>query len=129
MCCEKNQKGSPDYNKNLLLKKSKKKLYYYIDIVTYFKKMQELDILKYILLDSDQLKLLNFVSKPIISKTKDDIFKIVNENNDNNNLILDKEEIEHLFKSYVKLNHSETLTNEKLIRLVNHEIDVITEEI
>ena len=127
LCVKKNNEYDNDYLKNELFSKGKKKLYYYTDIVTYFKKMQELDILKYIMLDDDQLKILNFVSKPLISKTKEDIYKILNINHQNNNMRLDRVEIVNLFNSYNKLNQSENIVNSKLIKLANYQIDMITE--
>ena len=38
-----------------------KKFNYYLDVITYMNKMQELDIIKYLLLDEDGIKLLNFL--------------------------------------------------------------------
>jgi hypothetical protein len=43
------------------------KILYYTDILTLIKKFQEIDTLKDILMNPDQKKLFNFISKPIIS--------------------------------------------------------------
>lgn len=80
------------------------------------------------MLNDDQLKILNFLSKPLISKTKEDIYNIVNINHQNNNLSLDKVEIVNLFNSYNELNQSENIVNSKLIKLANYQIDMIKEE-
>ena len=53
--------------KNELYEKALKKTNNYLDIVTYLKKMQEIDILKYLVLDKDQVKLFNFLTIPSIS--------------------------------------------------------------
>jgi hypothetical protein len=60
VCCRKKTK------KEIFLK-AEKKLFYNIDILTYMKKMQELEIIKYMLLDEESLKLVNFISKPGVS--------------------------------------------------------------
>ena len=127
LCHAKHREGDPDYAKNMLFRKGKNKLFYYMDIITYFKKMQEFDIIKYILLNDDQLKLLNFVSKPLISENKRDIYELINEKYDNNNIILDKIVIDELNSSYNKLSQSKNRMDEKLINLFNYEIDSIIE--
>jgi len=48
--------------------KGEKKFNEYIDLVNYLKKMQEIDILKYLLLDENMLNLVRFISRPSISK-------------------------------------------------------------
>jgi hypothetical protein len=48
---------------------AEKKFNHNIDLVTFMKKMQEIEILKYLLLDRDTLKLMNFIAKPCISLT------------------------------------------------------------
>ena len=50
--------------KNLLYQKALKKINYSLDVINYIKKMQEIDILKYLLLDKDQIKLFNFLTLP-----------------------------------------------------------------
>ena len=60
-CCRSISRKKAIYNE------SESKFNYYIDIVTYMKKMQEIDIIKYLLLDINTLNLMNFISKPSVS--------------------------------------------------------------
>ena len=56
---------------------------YYLDVLTYVKKVQEIDILKYLLLDKDQVKMFNFLTKPTISmiySDSDDIYQNIQQN-------------------------------------------------
>jgi len=59
--------------KNELKKKKKifdiaeEKFNYNLDILTYLKKMLEIDILKYLILDKNLLNIMNFISKPSVS--------------------------------------------------------------
>ena len=57
ICCRNKVK------KDLYLK-AEKKIFYNIDIFTYIKRMQEIEIMKYMLLDEKSLKIMNFISKP-----------------------------------------------------------------
>ena len=73
--------------KNKFYEKASKKMEYYFDIFTYIKKMQEIDIIKYLLLDQDQIKLLNFISKPSVSMNysdSDDIYSNIQKKRMNN---------------------------------------------
>jgi len=68
-------------NKKLkLFENAEKKFNHNIDMVTYMKKMQELDIIKYLLLDENTLELVNFISKPCVSmstkKIEDSEYKL-----------------------------------------------------
>lgn len=51
----------------MLLNKSEKILNRYLDIISYFKKMLEFEVLKYLILDENLLELMKFVSRPAIS--------------------------------------------------------------
>ena len=53
--------------KNILLKKARKKLYFQLDILTYLKNMQLLELLNFILLDPKENIILKVLSKPSIS--------------------------------------------------------------
>ena len=46
--------------KNSIIAKAQNKIHYYLDIYTYIKKMQEVDVIKYCMFDEDQLTLVNF---------------------------------------------------------------------
>ena len=54
--------------KTILYEKAKNKLENYFDVVSYISKMQEIDMLKYLLLNEKQMKMFEFLSKPSISK-------------------------------------------------------------
>ena len=111
--------------KNILFEKASKKMDYYFDIFSYIKKMQEIDIMKYLLLDKDQIKLLNFISKPSISQSysdSDDVYK----NYQQNRLIKSKlkiEELEDIIKSYNSLKNRSDDLNNRLFYLFDYEID------
>ena len=111
--------------KQKLHKKASKKMDYYFDIFTYVKKMQEIDLIKYLLLDKDQVKLFNFISKPSISMSysnSDDIYI----NYQKNRLIKSKlkiEELDEIIQSYKVLeNKTDKITN-RLYYLFDYEIN------
>lgn len=112
--------------KNFLFEKCKQKMYYYLDIFVYIKKIQEIDLIKYCLLDNDQLILFNYLSSPPIkfNKTQKSLYKEF-ENLQTNYKFLDKREIDKLIGIYKKICNKNQLNFEdiKLLRLVNAEID------
>lgn len=59
--------------KHIIFENAEKKFDHNLDMVTYMKKMQELDIIKYLLLDKNTLQLVNFISKPCISMSSKSI--------------------------------------------------------
>ena len=88
--------------KNLLYRKASKKMNQYLDVLTYVKKVQEIDILKYLLLDKDQVKMFNFLTKPTISmiySDSDDIYQNIQQNREKHSKI-DNQELEEIIKSY-----------------------------
>lgn len=52
------ENGNKIFNKNL-------------DLIHFMNKMQEIDIIKYLILDKEQLDIMNFISKPAVSMTSD----------------------------------------------------------
>ena len=54
-------------NKEMMFEKGLERYYYYLSIFSYFTKMREIEILKYVLLSQNQKVLVDFVSKPSIS--------------------------------------------------------------
>ena len=92
--------------KKLMYEASESKFNYNIDIITYLKKMQEIDIIKYLLLDVDTLNLMNFISKPSVSLTKSNIdskeYKTFFDNNETA-IALNEDNIEKLKKSYLRI--------------------------
>ena len=111
--------------KNLLYQKGLKKINNYLDIITYLKKMQEIDLLKYLVLDKDQVKLFNFLSMPSISiqfSDSDDYYKEVL-NSLVSNVKLDSVELHQLIKSYNSLKNKEDGVNNRLLNLFANEVD------
>ena len=93
-------------NKQQIYENSESKFNYYMDLITYMKKMQEIDIIKYLLLDIDTLNLMNFISKPSVSLTKSlietkEYKKFFNINEDA--VVLDEQNIDSMKKSYLKI--------------------------
>lgn len=84
-CCKNSNK------KQKIFDIAEKKFNHNLDMVTYMKKMQELDIIKYIILDKNTLELVNFISKPCISLSPKGIenpeYKLFFENIENKNSI------------------------------------------
>ena len=108
-----------------LINKAEDKIHYYLDIYTYIKKMQEIDLLKYCLFDDDQATLFKFLSKPPIQMGTGPLglYKEFEEQQVNYKR-LDKPEIDALYHSYKKIRDKESITFEdlKLLRLVTAEI-------
>ena len=91
---------------------------YYFDIYTYFKKIQEIDILKYLLLDKNQVKLFNFLSRPSVSLAYSDSDEIYQKEQQNRNNTADSyisiEDLNEIIQSYKKLMTKNEKLNEKL---------------
>ena len=108
-----------------LISKAEMKIHYYLDIYTYIKKMQEIDLLKYCLFDEDQSTLFKFLSKPPIQLGTGPLglYKEFEESQVNYKK-LDKPEIDALYHSYKTLRDKEEITFEdlKLLRLVTAEV-------
>jgi hypothetical protein len=101
---------------------------FYLDVLTYIKKMQEIDLLKYLLLSADELCLFNFLSKPPVSSNdiSSEVYKEF-EMEQRKNLTLNKEEILQMHECYYNVLKQDKLTYEekKLINLVDAEIEGI----
>ena len=111
--------------KNELYQKALKKTNNYMDIITYIKKMQEVEILKYLVLDVDQVKIFNFLRMPSISmkfQDSDDYYMNVL-NSQVNNVKLDGGEIQELIKSYNSIKRKEDGLNHRLLKLFANEVD------
>ena len=108
-----------------LINKAEDKIHYYLDIYTYIKKMQEIDLLKYCLFDEEQSTLFKFLSKPPIQLGTGPLglYKEFEEQQVNYKR-LDRPEIDALYHSYKKIRDKESITFEdlKLLRLVTAEI-------
>ena len=105
--------------------KAEEKIYYYFDVYNYIQKMQEVDLLVYTLLEDDQIKLFEFLSRPPLKITPNRM-DIYNEFQQKQSLYIKigKTEINDLYKSYNKVKLKDDLGFEdlKLLRLVNAEI-------
>ena len=114
--------------KNILYQKATNKLEYYFDIFTHIRKMQEIDILKYLLLDKDQVNMFNFLSKPSISKLysdSDEIYQNLQKNREFQDE-LKMDELIKIIKSYDLLKDKTDEVNEKLFYLFDYEVDNLT---
>ena len=102
----------------------KNKVNYYLDIFDYINKIQEIDLIKYILIDdNNQTILFEYLTKPIIN---------FNEYENNENIIINrykKKDYENLYDIYKeininnKLNSNKNKIEDKLINLINKEIE------
>ena len=111
--------------KSLLYDKASKKMNYYFDVYTYIRKMQEIDILKYLLFDKNQINLFNFLTKPSVSKLysdSDDIYQNIQKNREFHHEI-QIEEVNDIIKSYDSINGNNDDLNKKLLYLFNYEVD------
>ncbi len=115
-------------SRKIILRAGKEKIFFYLDVITYLKKMQELDTLKYLLLSSDQRNLFSFLSKPLIAinDASSSVYKEYQSDQKNSNT-LTKEEINQMTHCYQNiLNHKKlTSINKKLIDIVDAEISEI----
>jgi hypothetical protein len=120
-CC------SPNHLKfrKQIYNRGKEKLFYYLDILTLIKKFQEFDIVKSLIFNKDQINILNFLSKPIVSIAQDSnltrknsqLFQNDFEDDDYSKLVLrdsqiNDGEIENLYLSYQNLKESKNCETE-----------------
>ena len=102
----------------------KNKINYYLDIFYFINKIQEIDLIKYILIDNNnQTILFEYLTKPIIN---------FNEYDNNENIKINKykkKDYENLYEIYKeininnKLNSNKNKIEDKLINLINKEIE------
>jgi hypothetical protein len=123
-CCQRFRK------RKKIVKAGEYKFFFYLDVLTYIKKMQEVDILKYLMLSADQLYLFNFLSKPSIS-TNDVSSMVYTEfqMEQKRTLTLTQDEIHKMQECYKSILGQDTITyqDKKLINLVDAEIDTMRE--
>jgi len=84
--------------KNILFNKGKNQLFFQLDIISYLRKVQQIELLNYIILDPGKNTILDFLSKPLISYHKENNFynKIALRYNNN----ITENEIENFIKYY-----------------------------
>jgi len=115
--------------KKKIIQKGEDRVHYYLDVFNYIKKMQEIDLLTYCLMDYDQYKLFQYLSKPPV-KIEDDNSNIYNEFLERQITYksIGKKEVDSLYKSYNNIRKKEDILFEdlKLLRLVNAEIKFLS---
>ncbi len=111
----------------LMYKKAKKRLNFQMDVLTYLKNSQLIELLNYIILEPYQAILIKFISKPSVSLVnKIDIFeKIMNKNN----FDISNKEFENFEKGFKFLCEKKEKNNleKRLLNLVNLEINNLLE--
>ena len=121
-------------DKSEIFNKGEERIVHNLDLTTYLNKMNEIDVLKYMLLDKDSLRLMKFVSKPGISSIKDEVdekrdpfFKedLVNEFPEPDFEV----DLKEIHQSYLRLKAKETLTDpeKKVIELFESQVKNIVE--
>lgn len=78
LCCQ----SSRGIYRTKLYEEGEGKINHYIDILTFIKKMQELDLIKLLFLSHEQIRLLNFLAKPSVSLINNDHFLYFSDNFD-----------------------------------------------
>jgi hypothetical protein len=91
--------------------------------------MQEIDLLIYTLLDYDQIKLFDFLSRPPL-KIYHNEFDIYNEFESRQSLFIKigKNQIDDLYQAYnnIRTKNEQTFEDLKLMRLINAEIKFLS---
>ena len=108
--------------KNILLAKARKKLYYQMDILTYLKNMQLLELLNYILLHSQESAILKVLAKPSISLVnRIDIYEQIHQRC---NVDLNEEEMKEFISSmkYLYDKKNKTPQEERLYKIASIEL-------
>ena len=104
---------------------AEEKIHNYFDVYNYIKKMQEVDLLVYTLLDYDQVKLFDFLSRPPL-KIAHDKFDLYNEfqSRQSLNIKIKKKQIDDLYLAYNNIREKDEQNFEdlKLMRLINAEV-------
>ncbi len=112
-----------------IIKKAENKIHYYLDIYTYIKKMQEIDLIKYCLFDNEQMNLFDFLSNPPIKieNLKGKFIYQEFERKQINVKSLGLKEMDDIFTSYNNIRNKKNVSFEdlKLLRLVKAEVDFL----
>ena len=111
-----------------LLKKAEKVIYYYMDIITYISTVQELQLLKKLIFDTNSLIIFDFVCKPIM-KVKNNNFVFSNNFYISSVKKVNEKEIDNLYINYININNQKNLPNErkKLMNFFKNDILFIEE--
>lgn len=113
-CCN-CYKENPNFEKALSL------YYYYMDVSTYFRKMVEVDIIKYFLFSINERKLISIISNPDFSTIeKEVIYSKLNEQHDKSKYIKDFDKyLDPILKEVLMEGRNNKEVN-KLLRLVQN---------
>jgi hypothetical protein len=113
--------------KHRIFENAENKFDHNIDMVNYMKKMQELDILKYLILDENTLQLMNFISKPCISMSsngiQDEEYKLFFDSYDDN-IRLSHKNIDNVKKCYdiVSMKKHRNTIEDRILKLFELQI-------
>jgi len=102
-----------------------KKFNYEMDIYTYIRKMREIDILKYLMMNNDQIHLVNMISKPSFShKSRNSILESFESKFA---CKFDIQEAQRIFSSFNNLFIKDKITDldRKILNIASTEIDNI----
>jgi hypothetical protein len=116
---------------SLIMKTGEERIIYSLDALVYLKKMQEIDVLKYILLSDAEKKVFNFLSHPLIvlDENKSNIYKeffITSINLENDS----ERAIEELMINYEKLSkkQKQSTQEEILLKLFESEMESLVDK-
>ncbi len=112
VCC---RNPNPNFDKALLM------YYYYMDVSTYFRKMMEIDIIKFFLFSLNERKLISIIANPDFSTIeKDIILAKLNEQHDKDRFIKDFDRnIDPILKDVIEEARNKSGIN-KLLQLVKN---------
>jgi hypothetical protein len=119
-CC---RNSNPNFDKAILM------YYYYMDVSTYFRKMIEIDIIKYFLFSLNERKLISIIANPDFSTIeKDTILAKLNEQHDKDKFIKDFDRnIDPILKEVLEEARNKSKIN-KLLQLVKNGSHSLYEE-
>jgi len=116
--------------KHIIFENAERKFNHNLDMVIYMKKMQELEIIKYLLLDKNTLQLVNFISKPCISMSpksiEDSEYKMFFENIEDRNSLSNQniDDVKVCYDSILAKNDKSYLET-RIIQLFEMQIEEI----
>lgn len=128
-CCRCRSKS---YNKKIhIFHNAETKFNHNLDLVTFMKKMQEIEILKYLILNKDTIHLMNFISKPSVCMSNtnignDEEYQLFFENMKNTNT-LNNQSIDNARAAFDNLMKKENLSDveKRVLKLFKLQINEI----
>jgi hypothetical protein len=113
--------------KNKLFSHGYNKFNYHMSVISYIRKMHEMDIMKYLMLNKNQINLFNFLSKPSVSNTsKTELTETLKEKFSCN---FNEQEINRMYQSYQQMsrNPDSNEVDRKLMGIVISEVERLTD--